>query len=461
MNDTTDHGVDAVICGMEESMIFNVLDYGAKGDAVTNDGPAIQAAINACRENGGGQVFVPGGRTYKTGSLVLYSHVELHLDNGSRLKASDDIKDFGTFAEMESLNVDRNGVPTYMNCEYAGKPVNYFIYAKDTEYVSITGFGTIDGNEEAFYGEQNKYSIEGAYYPRVPLLFMEHDVHLTIQNVTLTGSAFWTTHLVGCEDVLIDGVRILNNLRMMNCDGIDPDHCKNVRISNCHIETADDCIVFKNTASAMEYGPCQNICVTNCTLVSTSAAIKFGTESEDDFSNIVVSNCNITRTNRAISMQLRDPGNIRNCIFSNLNIETRRFSHHWWGEGEPIAITAVDRKDGVKAGTIRNIKFQNINCYGENGVFIHGNDPENKNISDITFENITVELAEKTDWPKINHDLRPCSWEGILDGTLNSLFCRNASDIRVHNFKTIVQEPMKKWVEQEIDVADTDGFVMD
>ena len=85
----------------------------------------------------------------------------------------------------------------------------------------------------------------------------------------------------------------------------------------------------------------------------------------------------------------------------------------------------------------------------------------NKNISDITFENITVELAEKTDWPKINHDLRPCSWEGILDGTLNSLFCRNASDIRVHNFKTIVQEPMKKWVEQEIDVADTDGFVMD
>ena len=352
-------------------MNYDILAYGAVGDGVTNDGPAIQAAIDACAQAGGGRVVVSGGKTYKTGSLVLKNYVELHLEMGSVLKASENKEDYGAFSDMEKLDTTIK-VPTYMNCEYAGKPENYFIYAQDAEYVAITGFGKIDGNEEIYYGTVTKWHIDGSYYPRIPLLFFEHVTHLTLTGVTLTGSAFWTTHLVGCEDVLIDGIRILNNLRLANCDGIDPDHCKNVRIANCHIETADDCIVFKNTGNARQYGNCENIVVTNCTLISTSAAIKFGTESEDTFKNISVSNCVITRTNRGISLQLRDGGKIENCNFSNLSIETRRFSKHWWGEGEPIAITAIDRKPGVKAGKIKNIRFQNINCKGENGIFIHG-----------------------------------------------------------------------------------------
>lgn len=97
--------------------------------------------------------------------------------------------------------------------------------------MAITGFGKIDGNEEIFYGKVTKWHIDGYFYPRVPLLFLENVRHLTIQQVTLTGSAFWTTHLVGCKEVLIEGIRIINNLRLANCDGIDPDHCNNVRIS--------------------------------------------------------------------------------------------------------------------------------------------------------------------------------------------------------------------------------------
>ena len=78
----------------------------------------------------------------------------------------------------------------------------------------------------------------------------------------------------GCEDVLVDGIRILNNLRMANSDGIDPDHCRNVRIANCHVECGDDAIVLKNSADYKEYGSCENITVSGCTLISTSAAIK-------------------------------------------------------------------------------------------------------------------------------------------------------------------------------------------
>lgn len=107
-------------------------------------------------------------------------------------------------------------------------------------------------------------SILHKFFIRVPLA----DQPVACRHCILffRKSAFWTTHLVGCEDVLISGIRILNNLRMANCDGIDPDHCKNVRITNCHIECADDCIVFKNTAAAMQYGACENIIVDNCTL---------------------------------------------------------------------------------------------------------------------------------------------------------------------------------------------------
>lgn len=317
-------------------MIYNVQNYGAAGDGSTNDTPAIQAAIDACSENGGGRVVLEGGHTYRAGAIVLRSHVELHLEMGAVLKASDCMDDFNLFHRAPAYR-EKITVPTYENCEYNGGPALYFLYAKDCEYISITGSGKIDGNEEIFYGTVTPWHIDGSFYPRMPLLFMEHIEHLTMRDVTLTGSGFWTTHLVGCEDVLIDGIRILNNLKMANCDGIDPDHCKNVRIANCHIECADDCIVFKNTASAMQYGACENITVTNCTLISTSAAIKFGTESEAPFRNISIQNCSISRSNRAISLQLRDKGCIENICFSNINIDTRQFSpYHWWGKSEQI-----------------------------------------------------------------------------------------------------------------------------
>ena len=86
-----------------------------------------------------------------------------------------------------------------------------------------------------------------------------------------------------CEEVDIHSVRILNNRMMANCDGIDPDHCKHVRITNCHIEAADDCIVLKTTEANSQYGDCEDILISNCTLASTSAAIKIGTESVNDF----------------------------------------------------------------------------------------------------------------------------------------------------------------------------------
>ena len=127
-------------------MIYNVHDYGAVGDGIHNDTTALQAAIDACYNNGGGQVVLSGGHTYRSGALKLNSYVELHLETGAVLKGSDSLEDYNLLHSSFS-SPEKISTPTYENCEYTGQPFLHFLYAKDCEYVSITGNGKIDGNE--------------------------------------------------------------------------------------------------------------------------------------------------------------------------------------------------------------------------------------------------------------------------------------------------------------------------
>ncbi len=439
-------------------MDYRISDFKACGDGLTNDTFAIQQAIDNCHAAGGGRVVIDGGKTYICSSLVLKSNVELYLEMGATIKASSNLADFNLF----NLPIDYDetlSIPSYQKCDYNGRPFLYFIYAKGASNISITGFGKIDGNEEIFYGKQSKYQIDGRFYPRMPLLYLEDIKHLTIRDVTLTKSAFWTLHLVGCQDVLVDGIRILNNLLLTNCDGIDPDHCKDVRISNCYIQAADDGIVFKNTEGAKEYGPSYNISVTNCDIISTSAAIKFGTESCDDFKNIIVANCNIHNTNRGISIQLRDEGSIENCLFSNINIDNRCFSKiHWWGAGEPINITALKRFGDTKIGHIKNLVFQNINCYSENGICIYGEEDSLYNISDISLDNIYLHLTNKTKWPKNIHDFRPYYKYEMLEEAFNVCYIRYVKNINFTNFSYTIDENIKDEIGDIWSIKQSEGI---
>lgn len=437
-------------------MEYNVLNFGAVGDGITNDTAAIQAAIDACCANGGGRVTLPGCHVFRSGALVLRSNLELHLEMGAVLKGSDQLADYLLFGGAPAVPAKREA-PSYENSEYAGLPTHYFLYAKGCENLAITGLGTIDGNEEIFYGEVNKWHIEGIFYPRAPMLFLEDISHLTITQVTLQRSAFWTIHMIGCRDVLIDGIRILNNLRMANCDGIDPDHCQNVRIANCHVECADDCIVFKNTAVAMRYGPCENITVTNCTLTSTSAAIKFGSESEALFRNILIENCVISRTNRAISLQLRDKGSIENVSFRNIAIGTRLFRRElFWGAAEPIAITVLRRHGDTQVGTVKNISFSDIFCDSENGILLYGE--SEGAISNIRFNNVDLRLRQVTDHEKGFHDLRPNTAASFTEKGLSYVYAHNASHVRFRDCTFRADEAMQQQIAEPHHLTNCDDF---
>nr|WP_317398698.1 glycoside hydrolase family 28 protein [uncultured Gemmiger sp.] len=421
-------------------MEYIVLDYGAKGDGSTNDAPSIQKALDACAANGGGRVILPGGHVYSCGTIFLRSNVELYLESGAVLKAC---ADPAAFCSRHADQKTAEQIPYYENCDYDGEPPRCFVVAQEAENVRVSGFGSIDGSEENYYGEQTNDFIEGTYYPRVPLLMLYKVQHLSITGVTLTRSAFWTVHMVGCSDVLIDGIRILNNTRMVNCDGIDPDHCRNVRICNCHIESADDCIVLKNTGKYTDLGPCENIVVSNCTLMSTSAALKIGTESESDFRSISVSNCVISGTNRGISLQLRDKGNIEDVVFSNIHIRTRRFGEHWWGKAEPVTITVLPRHEGTTVGTVRNVHFENINCDGENGIFLYAEEPGM--LQDVSFRRVRVRLRKTSRWPAGSWDLRPCAGQSVRPAKVYGFACVNGQNIRREDLRVECEQSMQPW----------------
>ena len=408
-------------------MIYNVQDYGAVGNGVHDDTSAIQSAIDACFASGGGRVLLSGSHIYRSGTIVLRSNIDFHIDKDTVLKASDNISDFDPSGNYNADEL-KVTVPTYESCEYSGNPTLFFLYAKDASDITVSGEGTIDGNEEIFYGTVTEWHIDGAFYPRVPMLFLENIEGLTITDITLRRSAFWTIHPVGCRNIRIEGITIENNRLLANCDGIDPDHCRNVSITKCRISTADDCIVFKNTEYGMAYGPCEDITVTDCDLSSTSAAIKFGTESEELFRNIRISNIRITDTNRGISLQLRDRGSIEDVSFDNISIDTHFVSKkHWWGDAEPIAITAVKRNAGTKIGHISNIRFNNIRCNSDNGILIYGD--ETVNIRDISFKDLTLQIKDGDKERRDERDLRPCDDIPFVSAAFKRFFVRNAVNV--------------------------------
>ena len=262
-------------------------------------------------------------------------------------------------------------------------------------------------------------------------MYFEACNHIVFEDFTVVDAPFWTLHPAGCDDVLISKIHILNDLDVANSDGIDPDHCNNVRICDCHVECADDCICLKTSKGNSEYGPCENILITGCTLISTSAAIKIGTEGVGDFRNIIVSNCVISRSNRGLSIQIRDGGNVENVKYSDIIIGTRRFCPDWWGTAEPIVITAFDRDENTRAGHIKNISYRNITCVGENGVIICGT-AENK-IENVVFSDVDVTLSKTSKWDCGLYDMRPGLNKEVEKHKNAGFYLRFADNVTLRN----------------------------
>lgn len=388
--------------------IYNVVDYGAVGNKIADDAKAIQQAIDECSANGGGTVLLPANHTFMSGPLCLKSNVNLHLEATAVLLANPDegIYKLSAFGENRGEGM-------------------MWIYANGADNISITGKGTIHGNGIAFMGKELDDSYElkpvTTFDPRPHVLTLTDVKNLTIRDITIRDGAYWTVHLIGCDGAVIDGISLLNNLKIRNGDGIDLDHSRNVRISNCHITSGDDCICLKNRREFEQYGPCHDITVTNCVMTSRSCAIKIGSENMDSIYNVVFDNCVITRSNRGLGIQNRDEGTVTDVMFSNIIMDCQLWSDVWWGKAEPIYVTSYPRANGNhkdanwrfpkgetvgRCGEVSRIYFNNIVANSENGCFV-GGDVEGK-VNNVHFSNVRLVRKKVTAYEGGAIDLRPC-----------------------------------------------------
>ncbi len=400
------------------AVIFNVREFGARGNG-SHASTAIQAALDACGAAGGGMVYVPPGR-YLVGTLHLRSHVRFFLEGGAVLAASRELADY----------------PLIKNRPHGDLGEPAVLYGEDLTNITIEGRGMIDGQcpphnypqpiplrdavvmarhkDLESRGIRHEYPIPVQPRPKMIRLLRCTDVRIT--GIHLDNGPFWNIHPWGCRRVVIDGITITaNRAHGVNSDGIDPDSCEDVHISNCTINTGDDAIVLWASEFEGERRPCRNITITNCRLSSTSSAFKLCEVNEGGIDHVTLSNCVLRDSNRGIYIGISHGGSVRNVLISDVLIECTRHDWFWWGEGDPFYFMLGD-----KPGLIENVVLRNIIARGRGTSLVEGSAAYP--LTNITFENIRLEFCVD---PQVDYVQR--GREAIAFRHARNLVLRNVS----------------------------------
>lgn len=331
--------------------IYSIEKFGAKADGKSINTKSIQSAIDTCSKNGGGYVVLSKG-DYVTGTIQLQSNVMLKVERGARLLGSTNLKDYPEIVE-EMPSVMRNMHHYRLS----------LIYAEHANNIGICGEGEIyfRGETANFPGPETTGSIEGRPFG----IRIIQCKNIFMQGITLRSSAAWMQNYLACKDIIIDGIKVINTNSNYNCDGLDPDGCKNVIIRNCYIESHDDAMCLKSASGQAN----ENILIENCKFYSTCNAFKFGTDTQGDFRNIYARNLllgsltdpssNFLKRNdcsTGITLETVDGGNVENILIRNVDIRGSRC---------PIFIYIGNRgrvwnQEKPKAGYLKNVLIENV-----------------------------------------------------------------------------------------------------
>ena len=306
----------------------NMKQAGAKVDGKTVNTKLINQTIERLARQGGGTLFFPAGK-YLTGPIRMKSNITLELEAGATLLFSTNFDDYLPFVEVR-----HEGVMMKSFCP--------LIYATDAENITIKGEGILDGQGKAWWDEFFKVLVDlrdngkrnvNKYQPmfekendvqkiaaetnkdwhgtldrrffRPPFIQPIRCKNVRIEGVKIINSPFWTVNPEFCYNVTVEGVTI-HNVPSPNTDGINPESCRNVHISNCHISVGDDCITIKSgrDLQARNIGvPCENITVTNCTMLSGHGGVVIGSEMSGSVRRVTISNCVFEGTDRGIRLK--------------------------------------------------------------------------------------------------------------------------------------------------------------
>ncbi|WP_149275706.1 glycoside hydrolase family 28 protein [Pareuzebyella sediminis] len=401
---------------------FWVTDFGAVGDSTTLNTSAIQNTIDAAAKAGGGRVeFTPG--TYLSGALFLKSNVELHLDEGVKIKA----------IQNDSHYPERPTRVAGFEMDWPSALVNVY----EQHNVRITGKGIIDGNGkywwDKFWGDPPRSGGMWVDYERknvrwavdydckrVRALVVYKSSDVLLKDFTVHRSGFWTISLTYSERVHVNGVTIRNNIGGYgpSSDGINTDSSSEILVENCDIDCNDDnlCIKSGRDADGLRVNrPAENIVYRNCITRSGHGLFTIGSETSGGMRNIEVYGLKAEGTNTGIrfkSAQVRG-GVIENISFHDITMHNVKspfqFELNWYPEYSypeiPDEIPEDEIPDTWRLMTqkvtppergipeFKNISLSNIEVKGATTA-IYANAYAQKPMHDLRWNSISIE-AEK------------------------------------------------------------------
>lgn len=410
----------------------------------------INRTIADLSDEGGGTLYFPAG-TYLTGAVKLKSNITIELESGATLLFSDNFDDYLPFVEMRYEGV-------------LMKSFSPLFYAVEEENITIKGRGTIDGQGKKWWDEfyrvivdirnngvrdLNKYqpmwksanNVEELYrltnsdytgtldrrFFRPPLFQTLRCKNIRIEGVHVINSPFWTLNPEFCENITITGVTI-NNPDSPNTDGINPSSCKNVHISDCHITVGDDCITLKSGRDEQARNlavPCENITITNCTMLSGHGGVVIGSEVSGDVRKVTISNCVFDGTDRGIRLKsTRGRGGIV----------------------EEIRVSNIVMKNIQKEAVIMNLKYSNM-------------EPEPVSERTPVFRNIHISGLTGTD---VNRAIEIVGLEEmtVSDVSLSNINIQSKEGARIDYAKNILMRDVRIDSSSPFEVLNSENITM-
>jgi hypothetical protein len=415
--------------------IFNVLNHGLVGDGVTMNTTPFQTLIDTTSKNGGGTLFFPPGE-FMTGTFRIKDNINIYLSPGATVWGSKNRSDYS------------------QGC---------LVYAEDAKNISITGMGTINGNGKSFWEQfKNKKLSEEQmrqkmWRPGNMMTFVRCN-NLVLDSITVANSPAWTIRPIDCERVTIHGISILNGIFEEdgpNTDGINPDGCSKVRISDCYIQCGDDCIVLKIT-NLSKTKVCRDVVVTNCVVTTTETGLKIGTETYGEFRNITFSNCVVHDSGGGFGLLMRDGGLIDGMVVSNISVDCNRSQN-----GQGIYIWSHRRTDTTPWGMIKNVIISDMTIKGGGGIFIDG--AKERHIEGLTLENIRINVTGGRNTKYHENPPHPFTVFGHRVAPYD-IFCRYVDDLKLRNIRLIWPESeaanlgcaLRCWTVRDLELA---GFI--
>ncbi len=343
--------------------VLNILDYGVNKTGSKTETSRIQAAINAVPENG--TLFFPPG-IYSTGTLHLKSNMTIYLAGGCLIRGTGNLKDY-----TGSKNDGK-------------KTASRLILIDRAENVSIKGHGIIDSNGRVL-------RIQNDHRGR--LLYIRSSKNILIEGIILRDSPSWNTHIVGCDNVTIRNVKIINDLELRNTDAFDLDASSHVLIENCFAFCSDDAAVIKCAGYDGIFRDVEDIIVRNNIFMTKKSALKVGTESRTAVMKDI--------TFQANDVIFADRGMVLYCYdgatFSNIRFIDNHFEENYPDiKQRLIDFNIVERKknkiyDGGM-GQIHNVLIRDCMAYTHWPKYstFRGSLDSEHTIADIRFENHIV-----------------------------------------------------------------------